>query len=67
MNLSKDRIKSLNLILFGNGVHLNVWGQVNDTKKKMYLRRNHLAVLSWVNWSLKRRETEEQRPVRVLA
>lgn len=36
MNLSKDRIWSLNLIPFGNGVLLNVQGQANDIKKDVF-------------------------------
>lgn len=48
MNMGKDRMKSLNLILFGNGVLLNVWGRVNAIKKNfrrshLGFRRNHLC------------------------
>lgn len=65
INLSNNRIRSLNLILFGNGILLKVWGQVNYIK--MYFRRNHLEVLCWINWSWKRREAERNRPIRVVA
>lgn len=61
INLSKDRIRSLNLIPFGNGVLLNVDKPV--IQRKMYFRRNHSAVLFRINWRLKRREDEEKRPI----